>query len=328
MRCGFTAAPPSRYPRTWQAAARVDPINSDKDGLELLLARWVLARLPPEAVPALAIDALQGGCASASVAIWAGLGRPTQAEIEAELPSLLKELRMTRPTQLQALKRLVDDCATAIVAGRLEPLAGAALIWDLWRSGFDRDAYPETWLDLGPLVGAASAGAGLSQARAPSAAEVTERARALIARGGLNIGARIGPGQLDGREVIGCRVQEHVLDGLRTTVRLALEFADGLAVTFAAAPDGASLQLGFREVRAYDLGEHGSVELRSEGFPCEVMADGTRIRTVRPLCDGSGRTVALRFDAESGPVYVYPQDENIALASSLPASLATSLQAR
>jgi hypothetical protein len=72
--------------------------------LELILARWVLRALPPEDVPALATEALVRGCEAASVAVVAGLSRPTRSEIEDELPDILRELDVTLPSKREALK--------------------------------------------------------------------------------------------------------------------------------------------------------------------------------------------------------------------------------
>ncbi len=292
-----------------------------------LLASWVLGRLPPERVPALAVAALQRGCGSAAVAVWAGLQRPTRAEIDSELPGLLEELGLGRPAPLEAMKTLVDEVARAVVSGSVAPRAGARLIGEIWRSGFDTGDHPESWLDIGQLVGFAHDGVVPAGSALPAAAEVTEGARALLERGGLNTSGRIGPGQLDGREVAACEVQEHVLDGARTVVRLALEFADGLYITWGAAPDGASLELGFRPVRAYDLGEHGNVELRRDGFPCEVLAPGTSTGSVTPLIDESHHTVAVRLTAGAESVCVHLHGDNIAVAAELPPALAASLTA-
>lgn len=298
-----------------------------QERFDWLLAGWVLGRLASEQVPALAVAALQRGCGSSAVAVWAGLQRPTRAEIDSELPRLLKELGLKRPTPLEAMKTLVDDVAGAIVGGGVAPLAGARLIWDIWRSGSEAAIHPESWLDIGQIVGFAYNGDDADGAALPTAAEVTERARALLERGGLNISARIGRGQLDGREIFACELQEHQLAGVRTVVRLALELADGLYFTFGAAPDGASLELGFRRVRAYDLGEHGNVELRKDGFPCDVLARGTSIGSVTPLVDESGRTVAVHLTAGPEAVYVSVHGDNIAVAKELPSALAASLTA-
>src|SRR3954469_8112315 len=106
--------------------------------VDLLLARWVLERLAPEAVPRLAAagrggggGALERGCESPALASLAGAQRPTRSDVEDELPRLLQDLGRRRPSELEALKTLVDDCAARIAHGEVDPVAGAADIWDL-----------------------------------------------------------------------------------------------------------------------------------------------------------------------------------------------------
>lgn len=301
---------------------------------ELLLSEWVLGLIPPEDVPDLAVAALQGGCGASAVAVLAGLQRPTRSEIDAEPPQLLRELGIVRPTELEALKSLVDDCAASVVGGTVAPAPAAARIAQLWgsgfdpgRSGFDPDRHPAPWIDVVSLIGPAGVGGNRdtdpqadSVVDEPAAAARTlEQARSLLARGGLNIGSRIAAGQLDARVVTACRVQEHILDGAHTALRLGLEFADGLFITFASAPGGAALQLGFRPLRAYDLAEHGRIEVRREGFPCDVLAPGTALRSVAPLVDSADADIGVRIATAGPAVYVSVQGEHLHISRTLPA---------
>jgi hypothetical protein len=79
--------------------------------LELALARWVVGALAAEDVPQLAAEALARGCNAMSVAILAGLRRPTSADILDELPALLDELGVALPEKRVALKTHVDAIA-------------------------------------------------------------------------------------------------------------------------------------------------------------------------------------------------------------------------
>lgn len=290
--------------------------------MELLLSEWVLGQLAPESVPALAVTALQDGCESAAVAVLAGLQRPTRAEIEAELPGLLRDLGAARPTRLDAFKRLADDRAAGIASGSVEPLPGAEYITALWHSGFASDQpdsavdrHPELWLDvrpfvttMGPEIPAAPAGA--------RAAGIVEHAHAVMGRGGFNISSRLAEGQLDGRELVECAVQEHVLGDAHTAVRLGLAFVDGLFITLGVAADGVSLRLGHRPLQGYDLGEHGRIAVRSDGFPCDVLVPGATVRTVAPLVDDAGVTVGARIDSDAASLHVLVRDGNLVMSAS------------
>jgi hypothetical protein len=149
-----------------------------------LLARWVLDDLPPEAVPALAIDALTEGCAAAEVAVLAGLSKPTRREVEDELTPLLQRLRVARPDRLGALKTVVDSCAKRMVEGTLSPSAGAHRLW-LWATEVDHGG--ELFGQLAVFVGLASVWEDQKDSRAAYEVEMVEEARKLVAAGGLRL---------------------------------------------------------------------------------------------------------------------------------------------
>lgn len=300
-------------------------MSAPSENFAFLLAEWVLDELPPEAVPRLATTALEQGCASAVVAVLAGLLRPTRTDIEAELPDLLRDLGVPRPSELQALKTLTDDRLARIAARTDDPVTGAERISRLWRR-FDADRHPETWIDVSPFIALAGAPAPVSPAGASTA--IVEAARSLLDRGGLNIGARLTTGQLDGRVLSACTVQEHVLDGARTVIRLGLGFADGLFITLGAAPQGRAVQLGSRTLKAHDLGEHGHIEVRDEGFPCDVLTPGLAVQTVTTLVDRGELPIGARIDIDGASVYVYRQEDNLAIASELPEALSRELAGR
>lgn len=161
-----------------------------RENVDLLLARWVLGRLAPEDVPRLAVEALERGCGSPAVAVLAGAHDPTRADIEDELPAVLRDLGRSRPSELQALKTLVDDCAARIIEGDVEPVAGASHIWSLWGYAEDPDDRPELWTDFRPFIGLASECENRGPHVAGYASDIVEEAQALLRRGGLNIGGR------------------------------------------------------------------------------------------------------------------------------------------
>lgn len=105
-----------------------------------------------------------------------------------------------------------------------------------------------------------------------------------------------------------------------TAVRLGLEFADGLFITFGSAARGSSLQLGFRPLRAHDLGEHGRIEIRHEGFPCDVLRPGASIRSVTPL--DHDLDAGVRIQAGHASVYVYALGQQLLIEHEPPPSAA------
>jgi hypothetical protein len=157
------------------------------EALYLILARWVLGELPPEDVPPLAVQALLRGCDSPSVAVLAGLNRPTLGDIEVELRDLLLELRISRPSQRAALKAMVDHVAHGIVAGTVAPNQGARQIW-AYENELD-SAWNEPALreQFRPFVGLASQQEDDPDHASQYDAEIVGEAQALIERGGLAI---------------------------------------------------------------------------------------------------------------------------------------------
>ncbi len=70
--------------------------------IDVVLAEWVLERLPAERVPELAVRALEDGCDCSTVAALAGLERPTRADVEDHLPRILADLELRRPSPDEA----------------------------------------------------------------------------------------------------------------------------------------------------------------------------------------------------------------------------------
>lgn len=158
------------------------------DGRHLLLARWVLELLAPEEVPDLATTALLDGCTAQSVAVLAGLSRPTRGDVEDELPRLLSDLRTCRPTEREALKALVDDTAHRIAEGSLPPIEGANDLWWLWGYARDPDDDPALWAQFLPFISLASQVEDEgSEHSGEDEADIVRAATALLENGGLRI---------------------------------------------------------------------------------------------------------------------------------------------
>ena len=151
--------------------------------LELALARWVLNEPPPEDVPRVATEALVHGCKAMSVAVLAGLQRPTGADIEEELPALLEELRVSLPERREALKIHVDAVARNIVFGVVTPSVGASLI----NSASYADERDELWDQFASFVGLAVEYDEQNRPASELDPETVACAKALLAAGGLQV---------------------------------------------------------------------------------------------------------------------------------------------
>ena len=151
--------------------------------LELALARWVLNELPPEDVPMVATEALVHGCNAMSVAVLAGLQRPTSADIEEELPALLEELRVSLPERREALKIHVDAVARDIVLGVVTPSVGASQI----SSASYAAERGELWDQFATFVGLALEYEEENRPAAELDPVTVADAKALLAAGGLQI---------------------------------------------------------------------------------------------------------------------------------------------
>ena len=154
-----------------------------KQNLELALARWVLDVLAPEDVPFVATEALVRGCNAESVAVLAGLQRPTTADVLDELPALLEELRVSLPERREALKIHVDAVARDIVLGVVTPRVGAIQIG----SASYGDERGELWDQFATFVGLAVEYDEENRPASELDPETVAGAKALLAVGGLQI---------------------------------------------------------------------------------------------------------------------------------------------
>jgi hypothetical protein len=155
--------------------------------VEVLLAEWVLERLPPERLPDIAVAALEQGCDAPTLAVIVDLRNPARADVEDHLPRLLRDIDLRRPSRDEALKTLVDDAARRIVAGETDPLAGASYIWSLWGYSRQPDGGSAMWADFRPFVGLASECEEPGPHVTTYKADIVDEAKALLQRGGLRI---------------------------------------------------------------------------------------------------------------------------------------------
>jgi hypothetical protein len=150
--------------------------------VDLLLASWVLGRVTPEGAVEFATQALEDGCDDASIAIIAGSKSTTRGEIEDELPRWLRAVGKQLPSQDEALKTLVDDCAWRIANGEADPVRGA---WSLWSFSANEDESPEFFDQVRLFVGLASECDNPGPHVANHCGEIVAEARRFLDRGGL-----------------------------------------------------------------------------------------------------------------------------------------------
>jgi hypothetical protein len=154
------------------------------DELRAALARWDLGLLAPESVPALAVAALGRGCAVPEIAVLAGLRAPLRADIEDELPDLLRRVGWSRPTREEAIKTVADDIATQIVDGAVAATDGAHDLWQLANlTGFGGPI----WTQLSLFVGLASEWDDHKAQRPTLETAIVDAARQLLASGGVRL---------------------------------------------------------------------------------------------------------------------------------------------
>ena len=153
--------------------------------LDVFLAEWVLRRVGPEDAVQRATQALATGCDDASIVSIASIAASkatTRGEIEAELPRVLRAFGRRRPSQEEALKTLVDDCAWRITNGESDPVQGARMMWSLW---VDEDESLEFLDQVRAFIDLACDGPGSDAARHRD--EIVAEARAFLGRGGLRL---------------------------------------------------------------------------------------------------------------------------------------------
>ena len=150
----------------------------------LFIAQWELEELPAENVPRIALQALEAGCDTLAIGILAGLTSPTRPDVDEELPRLLREVGVARPSHQQTLKVVVDHLHRRIVDGDVEAYPGACALWSR-KSDFTED--PVIWEQIRPFIGAASEWEDDPDHRARYERDIIAYARSLLAAGGVMI---------------------------------------------------------------------------------------------------------------------------------------------
>jgi len=95
----------------------------------LTLTLWALHRLPSEQLPEVATDWLVSGLDSPSLCELAGLGSTVMSEAGPLFERALAELKITVPSEDEALMSLARHYARQIVEGAMSPYDGARKIW-------------------------------------------------------------------------------------------------------------------------------------------------------------------------------------------------------
>ena len=118
--------------------------------LEVTASRVKLDLLDPEALPAVALRAIEGGLESPSLIDLAGLTSGESRQARALFERSLEELAIELPTKHRAVLNVARGIACQIVRGETTPFDGAAQISDL------TDSVDEAVPELDSFVYAAS----------------------------------------------------------------------------------------------------------------------------------------------------------------------------
>lgn len=123
----------------------------------MLLAEWVHGDLPPEAIPALAADALSRGCDTPTLRRLAGETEPlTRADLDDDVLRCFRELGLLTPEPGHARAFLANQWATLLAERKIEPYQGSKRIWNLSNEWWGQ---PE-WDRLSIFVGLAKRASG------------------------------------------------------------------------------------------------------------------------------------------------------------------------
>jgi hypothetical protein len=159
-------------------------VSAEETTLDQFLAQWVLRRTTPEEAVQLAKRAIAAGCRDDAVAVIAGSDATTRAEIEEELPRLLRGSNKRLPKADEAVKLLVDDCARQIACGEVDPVRGAWAMWEFWANEAASPRFHDQVQRFIDLAGECdSPGPHVAIRRA----EIVEEADRFLARGGLRL---------------------------------------------------------------------------------------------------------------------------------------------
>jgi hypothetical protein len=104
-------------------------MRTDFGSLELVAAKWVLGRIPSEALPRIASDLLEVGPDTPTLRRLAGELHPTLGDSGPLFEEILDELGVAVPDRSRAGLVLAKAYATQIIEGSLSAYDGARDIW-------------------------------------------------------------------------------------------------------------------------------------------------------------------------------------------------------
>ena len=128
------------------AAQRRSVMRTEYGSWDVVAAKWVLGRLPSQALPAIATDALVSGLDSQALRELAGELHPTVEESGPLFEEILGEFGIGIPDRSRAGLVLAKAYAAQIIDGTISPYEGAQHIWRL------QVEVEGLMLDLGPFV--------------------------------------------------------------------------------------------------------------------------------------------------------------------------------
>ena len=131
-----------RSPRPLIAAV----MQTEFGSLELVAAKWVLGRIPSEALPRIASDLLDAGPDTPTLRRLAGELHPTLGESGPLFEEILDELGVAVPDMSRAGLVLAKAYAAQFIEGSLSAYDGARHIWEI------EMAVEGLTTELGPFV--------------------------------------------------------------------------------------------------------------------------------------------------------------------------------
>ena len=106
-------------------------MQTEFGSLELVAAKWVLGRIPSEALPRIASDLLEAGPDTPTLRRLAGELHPTLGDSGSLFEEILDELGVAVPDMSRAGLVLAKAYATQIIEGSLSAYDGARQIWQI-----------------------------------------------------------------------------------------------------------------------------------------------------------------------------------------------------
>ncbi len=94
---------------------------------------------------------------------------------------------------------------------------------------------------------------------------------------------------------------------------VGLHFGDGKVLTLGCGSDGQSLQVGFEELRYYDMSEYGRMEVREAGLP-----NGSIIDDAVPMVDEDQITFGVLLRTRERDVFVFNWGDDLYAEDALP----------